>query len=226
MLEGYCLLIALSWIIYTNLTQTNMSVKMKAEKSQQEYFQALIEKMPKIRLPQDSKILKASWLNSPLGPMLAIADEEKLFLLEFVERRHLEREIERLQKKINATIIFGMTAPIRSIEQELKDYFSGQLTTFKTPLFLLGSPFQQTVWKILQTIPFGKTFSYAELASCIGKPTAFRAVANANGANQLAIIIPCHRVINSNGALGGYGGGITRKQWMLDHEKKNKANTD
>lgn len=165
-------------------------------------------------------ILKAAWLDTPLGPMLAIANDEALYLLEFVDRRGLEREIERMRRKTKSAIIPGMTAPIQSIENELKLYFKGDLHQFKTPLYRLGSPFQKRVWEELQKIEPGTTRSYAELAQAIGKPSACRAVAQANGANQLAIIIPCHRVINSDGQLGGYAGGITRKQWLLDHESK------
>jgi len=171
-------------------------------------------------LSKDSKILKATWLDTPLGPMIAVADEQALYLLEFVERRGLEREIERLRQKTKAAIVPGVTPPINSIEHELVQYFKGKLITFKTPLFLLGSSFQKQVWEALRKIPAGATRSYADLAKAIGRPTAFRAVAQANGTNQLAIIIPCHRVINSNGALGGYAGGVSRKQWLLDHEKK------
>lgn len=165
-------------------------------------------------------LLKAAWLDSPLGPILAIADEEKLFLLEFVERRGLEREVERLRQRLNAAIVPGMSEPLRSIEQELKKYFEGTLKQFETPLFLLGSDFQKRVWKELLRIPYGATRSYAAQAVAMGSSKATRAVANANGANQLAIIIPCHRIINSNGALGGYGGGVARKEWLLQHEAK------
>lgn len=165
-------------------------------------------------------ILKASWLDTKLGPMLAIANDEALYLLEFVERRGLEREIECLRKRMKCPIIPGLTEPIRLIEKELGAYFEGKRQDFKTPLFLLGSPFQKLVWEELMKIPPGKTRSYAEIAMAIGKPTAYRAVANANGANQLAIVIPCHRVINSNGELGGYGGGIARKKWLIDLEKQ------
>ncbi len=166
-----------------------------------------------------NNILKAAWLDTKLGPMIAIADEEVLYLLEFVDRRGLEREVERLRLKTKSAIIPGRTAPINSIEKELKSYFSSEFNEFKTPLFLFGSVFQKQVWNELTKIPLGKTRSYAEIAKAIGKPTAFRAVANANGANQFAIIIPCHRVINTNGELGGYGGGITRKEWLINHEK-------
>lgn len=167
-----------------------------------------------------NKILKASWLDTPLGPMIAIADEQALYLLEFVDRRGLEREVERLRQKIKATIIPGHTRPISSIENELVQYFNGKLREFKTPLFYLGSPFQKLVWDELRRIPYGETRSYLDIASSIGKPSACRAVAQANGANQLSIIIPCHRVINTNGELGGYGGGIIRKKWLINLEKQ------
>lgn len=164
-------------------------------------------------------ILKSTWIDTPLGEMLAISDEKSLYLLEFAERRGLEREIERLRVKIKTEIIPGNTSPIDSIKSELKSYFEGSLKKFKTPLQLFGSSFQQSVWSELMRIPYGETRSYAEQAIAIGKETAYRAVANANGANQLAIVIPCHRIINKNGDLGGYGGGIHRKKWLIAHEK-------
>lgn len=167
-----------------------------------------------------NKILKASWIDTKLGPMIAIADEDALYLLEFVDRRGLEREVERLRLKTKSAIIPGKTTPIDSIEKELKEYFDGNLNEFKTPLFLIGSPFQKRVWDELRKIPPGQTRSYADIAKVIGKPSAFRAVANANGANQIAIVVPCHRVINTNGDLGGYGGGIARKKWLIEHEKR------
>jgi AraC family transcriptional regulator of adaptative response/methylated-DNA-[protein]-cysteine methyltransferase len=171
---------------------------------------------------EKSKIFHAAWLDTQLGPMLAIADDQCLYLLEFVDRRGLEKEIERLRIKTKSAIIPGRNKPISSIESELKDYFAGILTEFKTPLFLLGSPFQKRVWEEIKKIPSGTTRSYFDMADAVGKPTSYRAVAQANGANQCAIIIPCHRVINKSGELGGYGGGITRKKWLLEHERKNK----
>lgn len=175
---------------------------------------------PPTKFNQHYKILKCSWLDTKLGPMIAISDETGLYLLEFVDRRGLEREVERLRIKTKAAIIPGITDPIKSITLELDSYFDGTLTEFKTPLHLLGSPFQRLVWDELMRIPYGQTRSYMAQAEAIGKATAYRAVANANGANQLAIVIPCHRIINSNGDLGGYGGGVTRKQWLIDHEKQ------
>ncbi|MFC3747343.1 bifunctional transcriptional activator/DNA repair enzyme AdaA [Paenibacillus sp. GCM10012306] len=170
-------------------------------------------------LLEDGKVLKAAWIDTRLGPMMAIGDDEALYLLEFIDRRGLEREVERLRKRTKSAIIPGVTAPILWIERELGEYFDGERTTFDTPLALLGSPFQQSVWGELMKIPPGETRSYLDISVALGKPTAFRAVAQANGANQLAIVIPCHRVINANGELGGYGGGLTRKNWLLHHEQ-------
>jgi AraC family transcriptional regulator of adaptative response/methylated-DNA-[protein]-cysteine methyltransferase len=165
-------------------------------------------------------ILKSAWLDTPLGPMVVIADEEGLYLLEFVDRCGLECEVERLRNRKSAAIIPGETAAIKSIEKELKQYFSSELLEFKTPVYLIGSEFQKSVWQALQKISIGTTCSYADQARAIGKPTAFRAVANANGMNPLGIIIPCHRVINANGELGGYNGGLARKEWLLKHERE------
>ncbi|WP_036605613.1 bifunctional transcriptional activator/DNA repair enzyme AdaA [Paenibacillus assamensis] len=166
--------------------------------------------------------LKASWVDTRLGPMIAIADDEALYLLEFVDRRGLEREIERLRQRTKSAIIPGTAPPIHSIEMELTQYFDGKRIEFHTPIRYLGSPFQQKVWGHLRNIPSGETQSYSALATLVGQPTAYRAVARANGANQLAIIVPCHRIINANGDLGGYGGGLSRKQWLLNHEKQMK----
>lgn len=173
-----------------------------------------------MKMNQSHQILKASWLDTQLGPMIAIADEAGLYLLEFVDRRGLEREVERLRLKTKAVIIPGVTDPIKSIIAELDSYFAGKLTQFKTPLHIWGSSFQRLVWEELTRIPYGTTQSYMAQAEAIGNNKAYRAVANANGANQLAIIIPCHRIINSNGDLGGYGGGITRKQLLIEHESR------
>ncbi len=167
---------------------------------------------------QEAIILKAAWIDTTLGPMLAISDEESLHLLEFAARRGLEKEVARLRAR-GFVIIPGETLPIQSITIELEAYFSGQLTRFKTPYCVFGSLFQQAVWQVLCDIPYGETKSYREQAIALGRPTAYRAVANANGANQLAIIIPCHRIIASDGTLGGYGGGLVVKKWLLEHEK-------
>jgi AraC family transcriptional regulator of adaptative response/methylated-DNA-[protein]-cysteine methyltransferase len=171
-------------------------------------------------LLKHNKVLKASWLDTKLGPMIAISDENAIYLLEFVDRRGLEKEVANLRTKTKSAIIPGKTFPINMIEKELHQYFNGNLTEFKTPLFFLGSSFQKQVWNELIKIPYGETKSYAEIAKSIGNSSATRAVARANGANQMAIVIPCHRVINTNGELCGYGGGVVRKQWLINHEKR------
>ncbi len=165
-------------------------------------------------------MLKSTWIETILGSMLAISDNEKLLLLEFEGRKGLEKEVAKL--RIDHLIIPGMTSPLKSIKDELQAYFEGKLKQFKTPIQWVGTDFQKRVWEALLQVPFGETRSYREQAEMLGQPTAYRAVANANGLNQLAIIVPCHRIINTNGNLGGYGGGIAWKKWLLNHEKENK----
>jgi len=186
-------------------------------KKSRDIFSQIIETNP-TKLDH-RQVLKAACLETPLGPMLAISDEKSLFLLEFIDRKEVEREVERLRQRTKSTITPGVTPVIDSIEKELSQYFDGTLTTFKTPLADFGSPFQKTVWNALRKIPIGETRSYADIAKFIERPTAFRAVAQANGSNQIVIVIPCHRVINTNGDLGGYSSGLSRKKWLLNHEQ-------
>jgi AraC family transcriptional regulator of adaptative response/methylated-DNA-[protein]-cysteine methyltransferase len=167
-----------------------------------------------------ARALFATWLDTPLGPMTAIADEAALHLLEYADRRGLERQIERLRSRAKAGIVPGRTRPIAQIEAELAAYFAGRSMRFATPLARHGSPFQIAVWDALVAIPAGQTRSYTGLGHAIGRPSAVRAVAQANGANPFAIVVPCHRVINADGTLGGYGGGLPRKRWLLDHERR------
>jgi len=172
---------------------------------------------------KNKKIFHQALLETPLGAMIAVADDATLYLLEFTDHLKLDNKIKRLKQQTNATITSGKTEPINMIETELKEYFAGIATEFKTPLSLLGSDFQKLVWHELQKIPIGQTKSYAQIAAAIGRPTAYRAVARANSTNQLPIIIPCHRVINTNNKLGGYSGGIARKQWLIDHETNRRS---
>ena len=162
--------------------------------------------------------VSAKWLETPLGPMLAIADENALLLLEFSDRRGLEREIEVLRHQEKAVVLPRDSHILDQTEKQITAYFAGELKNFSLSTREPGSAFQQAVWKALQEIPFGETCSYAQLAAQLGKPNATRAVGNANGKNRIAIVIPCHRVIRSNGELGGYGGKKERKQWLLAHE--------
>lgn len=172
------------------------------------------------RESDDIQHLKACWLDTPLGPMIALADEGSLHLLEFMDQKKTEQKIEQLKKRNNASIVPGTSAPLISIKEELDQYFKGKLTTFTTQTVFQGTDFQKSVWEELKKIPYGETCAYADLARSIGNPLAVRAVGGANGLNCLAIMVPCHRVIYASGALGGYAGGLGRKEWLLQHEKK------
>ena len=168
---------------------------------------------------RDVECLYAQWFETPLGAMLALADDGGLALLEFVDRRGLEREIEAMQKKLKRPILPGAHAYLAQIGDELAAYFAGRELSFATPIALRGSAFQRTVWNALLSIPPGATRSYADIAATIGRGSAVRAVGRANGDNRLCLIVPCHRVIGADGALTGYGGGLWRKQWLLEHER-------
>ncbi|MBM7711234.1 bifunctional transcriptional activator/DNA repair enzyme AdaA [Enterococcus xiangfangensis] len=168
----------------------------------------------------DVQTLTASFISTPIGRMLCLTDDEALYLLEFEDRRGLEREIERLREKYNSRIIYGQTAINQKVAEQLSEYFKGERREFSIPLFYDGSPFQKQVWETLAAIPFGKTVSYQEIAIRLGDKNKVRAVGRANGANKLAIIVPCHRVIAQNGNLTGYAGGLERKKYLLDLEQK------
>jgi len=185
---------------------------------QQQFYRARLDKDQ--HLVAELIKLKTSWIDTALGAMLAISDEKALYLLEFLDKRGLEHEIEKLRLKLKAAIVPGKTKAITLVEKELHAYFQGTLKVFKTPFHSIGSDFQKNVWQQLLQIPYGKTQTYSAQADALKKPRAYRAVANANGANPLAIIVPCHRIIKSNGDLGGYSGGIQRKSWLIEHESK------
>lgn len=175
------------------------------------------------RLQEDKhRSMYAAYLETPIGEMIAMADDKALYLLEFLERKGLQQSIEQLQTRLKTVIIHETTPILTNIEQELKQYFEGHSFEFHTPIHLMGTDFQQKTWRMLKSIPAGETRSYAQLAEMIQKTSAVRAVANANAANRLALMVPCHRVIQSNGALGGYGAGTGRKKWLLQHEKAYK----
>ena len=165
-------------------------------------------------------MVKTIKIETPLGEMIAGATEEGVCLLEFHDRRILPKEYKDLEKLLDTTIEEGENKHLKSIRKQLREYFDGKRKEFTIPLVTPGSPFQQAVWKELLNIPFGGQRSYQEQANAINSPDSVRAVANANGLNRIAIVIPCHRVIGSDGRLTGYGGGIKRKKWLLDHEKK------
>ena len=161
------------------------------------------------------QVIAVSRILTPLGPMLAGATQEGICLLEFTDRRMLETQLSRLQKRLNSKMLPGDSPWFAQLDQQLQSYFAGERTDFDLPLIAPGTEFQQKVWSALREIPYGTTRSYAEQAQNIGQPTAVRAVARANGDNRIAILIPCHRVIGADGTLTGYGGGLWRKQRLL-----------
>lgn len=175
--------------------------------------------------PSKSKfqnIVTISRIVTPLGPMMVGATDDGLCLLEFTDRRMLETQLDRLRNYLKAELVAGTHPIFDQLEKELKAYFEGELQNFTIPLVTPGSEFQQKVWQILTEIPYGSTRSYKQQAGAYGNLKAIRAIAKANGDNRIAIIIPCHRVIGSNGEMVGYGGGVWRKKWMLELEQKFK----
>lgn len=173
--------------------------------------------------PRDAKAgacLLAQRLETPLGTMLALADEQGLRLLEFADRRGLERELAGLRRRLKCAIVPGSNTLLEETQRQLNRYFTGESLAFDLPLAPVGSDFQRRVWNELQRIPAGRTRSYKEMAARVRLPRGHRAVARANGSNMLALVIPCHRVIRSDGDLCGYAGGVWRKQRLLEHERK------
>lgn len=160
-------------------------------------------------------------ITTPLGPMFAGASEKGICMFEFTNRKMLETEFKDLNKRLNAVILPGENKLLNQLKREATEYFNGKRKSFSVQLDTPGTDFQQSVWKILQKIPYGKTWSYQDQANALGKPKSVRAVANANGHNRISILIPCHRVIGSDGSLTGYGGGLERKRWLLNFEQNN-----
>jgi AraC family transcriptional regulator of adaptative response/methylated-DNA-[protein]-cysteine methyltransferase len=184
-------------------------------------FRALLKTTP--GAARDATALRFARIATPLGPMLAAATDDALCLLEFADRRMLETQLERVGRALHAAVVPGGNAVLEQMERELAEYFAGARFAFDLPLRLVGSDFQQRVWRGLQGIPYGETRSYGEQARLIGREHAVRAVARANGDNRIAIVIPCHRVVGADGKLVGYGGGLWRKQWLLDHERRHAS---
>lgn len=175
--------------------------------------------------PQNSKrkqVINLTRIETDLGTMVACATDKGICLLEFSDRKMLETEFKQLMKALKAPIVQGENQFFKPLKIQLDSYFKGTLKEFDIPLDLVGTDFQKQVWNVLLQIPYGITSSYAEQADRLGKPSAVRAVANANGMNKISIIVPCHRVIGSDGSLTGYGGGLWRKKKLLDLEQNFK----
>ncbi len=159
-----------------------------------------------------------SWLESPVGPLVAGATDRGICLLEYSDRRMLEAQLEGVRQRLGP-VLPGTHPLFDQLRSELAEYFARKRRAFTLPLVYPGTPFQVKVWDALRLIPYGETYSYEKLAWSVGAPGAQRAVGHANGLNRLAILIPCHRVVNKDGKLGGYGGGLWRKQLLLDLER-------
>lgn len=170
---------------------------------------------------RNKSVINIIRITTLLGPMLAGATEEGICLLEFTDRKMLETQLKRLKKYFNSEFITSENKHINQLNIELNEYFEGNRKLFDVPLDFPGSEFQVKVWTELLKIPYGETRSYKNQAKAIGKPEAVRAVAKANGDNRISILIPCHRIIGSDGSLTGYGGGLARKRWLLNHEQEN-----
>jgi AraC family transcriptional regulator of adaptative response/methylated-DNA-[protein]-cysteine methyltransferase len=168
---------------------------------------------------RQGECVRVAWVRTPLGPMVAGAVDGGLCLLEFTDRRMLERQLAVLGQRFRMPLVPGESEHLGRTRSELEEYFAGRRQEFSVPLQVLGSEFQQKVWRELQRVPYGETRSYADLARAVGSPGAVRAVGQANGMNRIAIVIPCHRIVNTDGRLGGYGGGLWRKQRLLALER-------
>jgi AraC family transcriptional regulator of adaptative response/methylated-DNA-[protein]-cysteine methyltransferase len=185
-----------------------------------EAFTKLFGKTPRgSRSPAQGELVVLSWVRSPLGPLVTGATEQGVCLLEFSDRRMLETQFATIRKVFSGPVLPGTNRHLAVLARELGEYFAGTRRHFTVPLVYPGSAFQRRVWEALLTIPYGETCSYQDIAAAIGDRKAVRAVGTANGMNRIAIIIPCHRVVNKDGRLGGYGGGLWRKQYLLDLER-------
>ena len=172
---------------------------------------------------ENQTIINIVRFTTPLGPLFSCATLQGLCLLDFTDRKMLETEFKDLCTRLNAIILPGDNPHLDQVQSELTEYFSGKRKKFTIPLHTPGTEFQQSVWNILQDIPYGTTRSYKQQAIDLNNPKAVRAVASANGHNRVSIIIPCHRVIGADGKLVGYGGGLDRKQWLLEFESGNSG---
>ncbi len=167
---------------------------------------------------RNAEVITLSWIPSAVGPLIAGTTSNSVCLLEFSDRRMLETQLQTLRRRFRAALVPGKNPLTEALQQQLGEYFAGKRSQFTVPLSYPGTPFQQQVWSALLQIPYGSTCSYRELAGRVARPNAVRAVGTANGMNRIAILVPCHRVVNTNGELGGYGGGLWRKRMLLDLE--------
>ena len=171
---------------------------------------------------QTKEIITTTTFSTPLGEIFAAASKKGIVMLTFFTPFHIEAKIAVLKNTLDADVIPANGEIFQVLKIQLEEYFDKKRTTFEIPLQLVGTAFQIKVWKELLNIPYGKTISYKEQAIKIENEKAFRAVANANGQNMISILVPCHRVIANNGNLGGYTGGLEKKEFLLKLEKNDK----
>ena len=174
---------------------------------------------PRLLMLKDKIVWKI--IDTRMGRLMVGASDKGVCLTEFIDRKNLQVSLERLITDHNAELVYGSNEILENLIKELTSYFEGELKNFTVPIDIKGSPFQLDVWNALLKIPYGETTSYQNIAKVINNPNAIRAVGKANGENYLAIVIPCHRVIGSDGSLIGYGGGLNKKEKLLQMEARN-----
>ncbi|MEZ5044962.1 MAG: methylated-DNA--[protein]-cysteine S-methyltransferase [Saprospiraceae bacterium] len=201
-----------------SITHTAYDIGFESLSGFNDSFRAAFDKAPSQASGQT--VIQIVRFTTPLGPMFGCATEKGVCLAEFTDRPMLETEFKDLKKRLNAVILPGENPHLKQLQTELAEYFKGERKAFTIPLHTPGSDFNQAVWALLQTIPFGEIRSYKAQAELLGNPKAVRAVGRANGLNKISIVIPCHRVLGTDGSLVGYGGGLARKRWLLDFERE------
>jgi AraC family transcriptional regulator of adaptative response/methylated-DNA-[protein]-cysteine methyltransferase len=200
------------------VTRAQQRAGYESARGFRESFARIFGEAPSRAGAGERTVLHVAWITTPIGPMIAAASVRGLCMLEFVDRRGLQTQIDTLRKRFPGVIAPGASPHLSQIERELGEYFAGVRTEFTVPIDAPGTPFQERVWEALRRIPAGATRSYAQVARDIGAPQSVRAVARANGDNRVAILTPCHRVIGSDGSLTGYAGGLERKRRLLEME--------
>jgi len=178
---------------------------------------AILEAVPGNRQPP---MVMAGWTDTPIGRLLLACTNAGLCLAEFVEAERLPGLVNDVRRFFGPAIAQGEHQHLEQARTEIADYFAGRLTRFHVPVVYSGTPFQQAVWRRLREVPYGKTLSYEGLARAVGVPKGQRAVGRANGQNRIAVIVPCHRVINKDGRTGGYGAHPWRKDFLLQLEQR------
>src|SRR2546428_2851790 len=166
----------------------------------------------------DGKLVRTK-ISTPLGSMIAVADDAALFLLEFEHRVALTGELRRLERNFGL-IGSGTNTVLKILIAQLDDYFAGESADFQIPTTQYGTAFEEAVWQALRQIPPGQTRSYGDVAEVLGQPEKSREVGKANGANKISLVVPCHRVIGSDGSLVGYGGGFCGEERAFDYERR------